>query len=219
MKKTAILIGASGLIGSHVLKLLLNDDNFDKVKIFVRKKLAITNEKLEQFVTDFDDYDSFKQLVTGDIIFCCLGTTIKTAGSQPAFKKVDYEYPLAFAKAGKENGVKQYIIISSIGATINTSNFYLKTKGDIEQAIEQLNYSSFIILRPSMLLGKREEFRLGEKIGQVMMQLLSFMFIGSLKKYKAIHASVVAKAMVKCSLLFNEKKKVVLSDELSMLGK
>ncbi len=219
MAKTAIVLGSTGLIGGHVLELLLNDTAFDKVKVFVRTALTISHPKLEQHMVDFNDSTSFEKLVTGDVIFCCLGTTIKTAGSQEAFKKVDYAYPLEFAKAGKQNGVKQYLIISSIGATIETSNFYLKTKGEIETAIKNLNFESFVILRPSMLLGNRKEIRVGEIIGKVVMQVLSFLFIGSLKKYKAIQASVVAKAMVEQSKISPQGVTVLLSDKIHAIGK
>ena len=196
MKKTALLLGSTGLIGGHVLELLLADEAFEKVVSFARKPLPIKHPKLEQRVVDFDNPQSYEQFVKGDVIFCCLGTTIKTAGSQAAFKKVDYEYPLEFAKAAKQNGVSHYLIISSIGATTNTSNFYLKTKGEIESELTKLNFQSLTILRPSMLLGNRKEFRMGEAIGKVVMTLLSFLFVGPLKKYKAIHAKVVANAML-----------------------
>jgi len=218
MNKTAIVLGSTGLIGGYVLALLLNDNAFDKVKVFVRKPLSINHPKLEQHIINFNDSGSFEKLVTGDVIFCCLGTTIKTAGSQDAFKKVDYEYPLEFAKAGKQNGVHEYLIISSIGATTDTANFYLKTKGEIETAIKNLNFESFVILRPSMLLGNRKEIRFGEIIGKVVMQAISFLFIGSLKKYKAIQASVVAKAMVKQSKSEIKGTTVLLSNKIQEIG-
>jgi uncharacterized protein YbjT (DUF2867 family) len=219
MKKTAIVLGSTGLIGGHVVNILLNDETFDKVITFVRKPLPINHAKLEQQVVNFDDIKSYSHLIKGDVIFCCLGTTIKTAGSQAAFKKVDFEYPLNFAKAGKQNGVKQYLIISSIGATTHTSNFYLKTKGEIENEIKKLNFESFTALRPSMLLGDRKEFRLGESIGKLIMTVFSFLFIGPLKRYKAVQASVVAKAMVNQSKLMLQGEKVVLSDEIQAIGK
>jgi uncharacterized protein YbjT (DUF2867 family) len=214
MKKTALLLGSTGLIGGYVLQLLLADEAFEKVISFVRKPLEIKHPKLEQQVVDFDNPQSYEHLVKGDVIFCCLGTTIKTAGSQSAFKKVDYEYPLHFAKAAKQNGVSHYLIISSIGATTNTSNFYLRTKGEVEQELKKLNVESLSILRPSMLLGDRKEFRLGESIGKVIMNMFSFLFIGPFKKYKAIHAMKVAKTMVKRSKSANKGTQVIQSDEM-----
>jgi uncharacterized protein YbjT (DUF2867 family) len=214
MKKTALLLGSTGLIGGHVLELLLADEAFEKVVSFARKPLPIKHPKLKQRVVDFDNPESYEQFVKGDVIFCCLGTTIKTAGSQAAFKKVDYEYPLEFAKAAKQNRVSHYLIITSIGATINTSNFYLKTKGEIESELTKLNFQSLTVLRPSMLLGNRKEFRIGEAIGKVVMTLLSFLFVGPFKKYKAIHAKAVANAMVKQSKSANKGTQVILSDEI-----
>lgn len=214
MAKTAIIIGASGLVGNEVLKLLLTDDHFDKVKIFVRKPLSINHPKLEQHVIDFDLIFKSTDLVKGDILFCCLGTTIKTAGSKEEFKKVDYAYPLAFAKIAKQNGVKKFLLISSIGANNTSSNFYLKVKGDIEKELEKLKYESLIIVRPSMLLGDRKEFRLGESIGKIVMKLISILFIGKFNKYKAIEASTVARAMIELSKSNLEGVSVVESDRL-----
>jgi uncharacterized protein YbjT (DUF2867 family) len=199
MAKTAIILGASGLVGNEVLIQLIADTDFEKIKLFVRKPLSINHPRLEQHIVNFDDVESFKHLIAGHVLFCCLGTTIKTAGSQEAFKKVDHHYPLAFAKIAKQNGVKKYLIISSIGAEKNSSSFYLRTKGEIEFDLSNLNFESLIIVRPSMLLGNRNGFRLGESIGKMVMKAISFLFIGNLKRYKAIEARDVAKAMVKIS--------------------
>lgn len=218
MGKTAIIIGASGLVGNEVLNLLLTNDTFNKVKVFVRKPLLVNHPKLEQHVIDFDLIYKSTDLVKGDVLFCCLGTTIKTAGSKEEFKKVDYAYPLAFAKIAKQNGVKKFILISSIGANSNTSNFYLKVKGDIEAELEKLKFESLVIVRPSMLLGERKEFRLGESIGKAVMNLVSIFFIGKLKKYKAIEAKTVAKAMVKLSLPNLGGVSIIQSDKLLELG-
>ncbi|MGB3947384.1 MAG: NAD(P)H-binding protein [Bacteroidia bacterium] len=222
MGKTAIIIGATGLIGNELLNLLLNDSEFEKVKIFVRKSQSITNSKLEQHIVNFDSIENFSSLITGDVCYCCLGTTINTAGSKEAFTKVDYTYPTEFAKIAKNNGIANFLLISSIGANKNSSNFYLKVKGDTEYALEQLNFKHLALLRPSMLLGKRTEFRLGESIGKIAMKLFSFAFIGSLKAYKAIEATTVAKAMIVLSkkMFTNDasKHQIVLSDKIQELG-
>ncbi len=199
MAKTAIILGASGLVGNEVLNQLITDPDFEKIKLFVRKPLSIDHPKMEQHIVNFDDVESFRNLIIGDVIFCCLGTTIKTAGSQEAFKKVDHHYPFAFAKIAKQNGVKKYLIISSLGANKNASNFYLRTKGEIEFDLSNLKFESLVIVRPSMLLGNRKGFRLGEYIGKIVMKAISFLFIGKLKRYKAIEARDVAKAMIKLS--------------------
>ena len=227
MGKTAILLGASGLVGNEVLKLLLADvrdsnspnQYFEKIKIFVRKALPVEHPRLEQHVVNFDAIENYRDLIKGDIIFCCLGTTIKKAGSKDAFIKVDYTFPLEFAKIAKQNGVNKYLLISSIGADRNASNFYLKVKGDIELALEKLKFESLIILRPSMLLGERKEFRFGEAAGKIFIQLFSLGFIGKLKKYKAIEARIVAKAMIELSKSEFKGVNVFESDKLQQIGK
>jgi len=195
--KTAIIIGATGLTGQALLNQLLQDDYFLHVIVFVRKKINLTHAKLTQHSIDFNSLDSCKNLIKGDVVFCCMGTTIKVAGSQDAFKKVDYNYSTEFAKISKLNNISTFCLQSSLGADSKSSNFYLKVKGETEQALEQLHFNSFASFRPSMLLGDRTEFRLGEKIGKLIMQALSFAFIGKLKRYKAIHVNQVAIAMIK----------------------
>jgi uncharacterized protein YbjT (DUF2867 family) len=195
--KKAILIGASGLTGQSLLNQLLQDEQFDTVVIFLRKELNITHKKLTQLCIDFNQLDTYKDLIKGDVVFCCLGTTIKIAGSQEAFKKVDFTYPTELAKIAKQNNVSTFCLQSSLGADSKSNNFYLKVKGETEDFIRQLNFVSFASFRPSMLLGNRTEFRLGETIGKIVMQVLSFAFIGKLKRYKAIHVNQVASTMIK----------------------
>jgi uncharacterized protein YbjT (DUF2867 family) len=241
MGRTAIILGASGLVGSEVLKQLLADKDvaddvaqntsnlsvnsgkepdpsFEKIKIFVRKPIAIHHPKLEQIIVDFDTIGNYSDSIKGDVVFCCLGTTIATAGSKEAFIKVDHTYPLEFAKIAKQNGVESFLLISSVGADKTASNFYLKVKGDIEFALEKLKFESLIIIRPSMLLGDRKESRFAESAGKIFMKLFSFAFIGKLKKYKAIQASAVAKAMIRLSKMKIEGSAVFLSDELQQIA-
>ena len=212
--KTAIIIGASGLTGKALLYQLLQDDTFSRVTIFVRKELAIANTKLNQQVIDFNDLSSYKELIKGDVVFCCMGTTIKTAGSQDAFKKVDFIFPTEFAKIAKQNGISTFLLQSSLGADATSSNFYLKVKGETEEAIKNLNFQSFATFRPSMLLGDRLEFRLVEKIGKIIMQAFSILFIGKLKRYKAIHVNQVAKAMIKQSKLNKTGNTIIENEEM-----
>jgi len=210
--KTAIIIGATGLTGQALLNQLLHDDYFNHVVMFVRKKIEIAHTKLTQHCIDFNTLDLYKDLIKGDVVFCCMGTTIKTAGSQEAFKKVDYTYPTEFAKLAKQNNVNIFCLQSSLGADAKSTNFYLKVKGETEQALEQLHFNSFATFRPSMLLGDRTEFRLGEKIGKVVMQGLSFAFVGKLKRYKAIHVNQVASAMIK-QVKLNTTGNVIIENE------
>ena len=212
--KTAIIIGTTGLTGTALLKELLKDDDFNHVISFSRKQIEFTDPKLVQHSIDFNQLPNYKELIKGDVVFCCMGTTIKTAGSQEAFKKVDLIYPTEFAKIAKQNGVKEFYLQSSLGADINSNNFYLKTKGEVEQILQQLNFNSFATFRPSMLLGKRPEFRFAELIAKVVMQLLSFLFIGKLKRYKAIHVNQVASAMIKQAKLNKPGNFIIENEEM-----
>jgi uncharacterized protein YbjT (DUF2867 family) len=193
--KTALIIGSTGLIGSQLLKIILESSEYEKVITFVKRDSGIQHPKLKQHIIDFDQPETFKELVIGDDFFCTIGTTIKNAGSQEAFRKVDFEYPKLFANLALKNNIKQFLIISSLGADANSSNFYLKTKGEIQDFLRECNFESVSVLQPSLLLGNRKEFRLGEKIGAFFMKLFSFLLIGNLKKYKPIQSEAVAKAM------------------------
>jgi uncharacterized protein YbjT (DUF2867 family) len=212
--KTAIIIGASGLTGNALLNQILQDDYFSHVIPFSRKNLKVSHAKLTQHCVDFDQLENYASLIKGDVVFCCLGTTIKTAGSQNAFKKVDYTYPTEFAKIAKRNGVSTFILQSSLGADHMSTNFYLKVKGETEQAINKLCFNLFISFRPSMLLGNRSEFRFGESIGKLIMKLFSFAFVGKLKRYKAIHVNQVASAMIKQSKLNVAGNRIIENEEM-----
>ena len=212
--ETAIIIGATGLTGSALLNKLLNDDNFNRVISFSRKQIKLTHPKLIQHTIDFNQLNNYKDLIKGDVVFCCMGTTIKTAGSQEAFKKVDLIYPTEFAKIAKQNGVKAFYLQSSLGADSNSNNFYLKTKGEAEHKIQQLNFMSFAVFKPSILLGKRFEFRFGEFVVKVVMRLFSFLFIKKLKRYKAIHANQVAIAMINQAKLNKPGNFIIENEEM-----
>ncbi|MFC6877751.1 NAD(P)H-binding protein [Flavobacterium myungsuense] len=195
--KTALMIGSSGLIGSQLLELLLESKEYEKVITFVKRDSGIQNRKLKQHIIDFDKPETYQSLVIGDDFFCTIGTTIKKAGSQEAFRKVDFEYPKQFATIASQNKVNQFIIVSSLGANATSSNFYLETKGEIQNFLKDCNLESVSIFQPSLLLGNRTEFRLGEKIGTFFMKLISFLLIGNLEKYKPIESKTVAKALFK----------------------
>ncbi|UQD57540.1 NAD(P)H-binding protein [Flavobacterium sp. K5-23] len=193
--KTALIIGSTGLVGSHLLNILLESKEYDKVITFGKRVSGNQHPKLIEHLIDFDKPESYDDLVKGDDFFCTIGTTIKKAGSKEAFRKVDFEYPKQFALIALKNGVKQFLLISSLGADANSGNFYLRTKGEIESFLENCNFESVSIVQPSLLLGNRNEFRFGEKAGAFMMKVFSFLFIGNLKKYKPIQGITVAKAL------------------------
>jgi uncharacterized protein YbjT (DUF2867 family) len=216
--KTALIIGSTGLIGSELLNLLLESSHYAKVITFVKRDTGIKHPKLTQHVIDFDKPETYKELVVGDDFFCTIGTTIKKAGSKEAFRKVDFEYPRQFASFALQNKVKQFLIISSLSADAKSGNFYLKTKGEIQDFLKDCNFESVAVLQPSLLLGNRTEFRLGEKVGAFFMKSLSFLFLGNLKKYKPIEGKTVAKALLKIAETNNKGFKIYESDAIQEIG-
>ncbi|MEA5260162.1 oxidoreductase [Arcicella aquatica] len=191
--KTALIIGATGLVGSTLVKQILENPLYAKVTLLLRKPLDISHPKLVQETIDFDAPDATK--IVGDDLFCAMGTTLKKAGSKEAQYKIDCSYPFEIGKIAQANGIKQYILVSSIGADATSSNFYLRTKGDLEQKIKSLGFDNFISVRPSFIMGDRQEVRVGEKIGIVLAKIISPLLIGKLKKYRGIEAAQIAKAM------------------------
>ena len=216
--KTALIIGSTGLIGSQLLNFLLDSNDYLKVITFVKRDSGIKHPKLTQHIIDFDNPETYKELVVGDDFFCTIGTTIKKAGSKKAFKKVDFEYPRQFAAFALQNRVKQFLIISSLNADSKSQNFYLKTKGEIQDFLKDCNFESVAVLQPSLLLGNRTEFRLGEKVGAFFMKTLSFLFLGNLKKYKPIEGKTVAKALLKIAQINNTGFKIYESDAIQEIG-
>ena len=196
MSRSALLLGGSGLIGGHCLDLLLADQAYSRVVILVRKPLSRAHPKLQQSVADFDHLDRVAALLRVNDVFCCLGTTIKKAGSQEAFRQVDFEYPVALAKLAAQNGAAQFLLVTALGANPRSSIFYNRVKGEVEAAIQSLPFRAIHIFRPSLLVGRRAEIRLGEKIGEKVMQWFSFLFIAAWRKYRPIPARAVAVAMV-----------------------
>lgn len=195
-KRVALIAGASGLVGSSLLDKLLADDLYEKVVIIVRKKIHMDHPKLVQQLVDFDTIIDMKPGLLIDDVFCTLGTTIKTAGSQDAFYKVDYTYVVNLGKWCEANSVKRFLVVSAMGANAKSGIFYNRVKGEMEKAVGQLQIPAMVVFRPSLLMGKRSEKRAGEKFAQVVMGGLGFLFSGPLLKYKGIHADTVAKAMI-----------------------
>lgn len=193
--KTAAIIGATGLTGQHLQRLLLEDHYFDIIRLIVRRPLPKTNPRIEVKLVDFNDSESV-QLALEDVhtIFCCIGTTQKKVkGDKALYRKIDFDIPVNAARLGRENGCEQFIHMSSVGANSSSGNFYLKLKGEVEEALKASGINSIHIMRPSILLGKRQEFRLGERIGQTVASSLSFLLPS---KYKPIQSKKVAKAML-----------------------
>ncbi len=189
--KTAIVIGASGLIGSHVTDLLLADSRYAQVRVLVRRSLKMPHPKLDEHIVDFRKISEQSELLTGDDLFCCLGTTLKQAGSAEARRKIDRDLVIAVARAA-EGRSRRFLVISSVGADARAGNSYTRDKGEMEQAVAALKFDAAIILQPSFFYGDRNENRIGERIGIALAKL----FNPVLGKYRALPAETVARAMV-----------------------
>lgn len=194
----ATLVGASGLVGSHLLKQLLYDPHFSAVRVIVRKPIEIRHQKLSEIIVDFNDETSFSNaLLYGSVVFSCIGTTNKKVGGDlEAYRKVDFDITVNAAKYAHQKQCTHFIFISAIGADKHSSNSYLKLKGEIESNIISQHLPRVFAIRPSLLIGARNEFRFGEKIGQLIMPLFNFLIP---YRYKAIRAEDVAKKMVSLS--------------------
>lgn len=215
--KTALLIGATGLIGSELLNILLESEEYGKVIVFARREIELNNAKLEQHVIDFNKVLSYKEYIRGDDFFCCIGTTIKKAKTRQNFIRVDFIYPSLFAEIAKDNGVSRFLLISSIGANAKSGNYYLRTKGLMERKIRELEFSAAFIFRPSFLSGERQELRLGEKVGGFVLSLFSVFLIGKLKKYRPIKAQKVAEGMCKAAQSDRKTTYIYESDEIALI--
>lgn len=191
-KKQALLVGATGLIGSYLLKMLLEDEQYEQINVLTRRDLEIKHAKLNATVIDFENLEHHANLIQGDDLFITLGITKKKAGSIEAAYKVEFTYPHQIAQIAQANGAKQCLIVSSIGANANSKNYYFKAKGEVENALMQIPFESLHILRPSILLGPRKEIRLAEDLGKV-----TFMAFATFipNRYKAIQGKTVAKFM------------------------
>ena len=194
--KTALIFGSSGLIGKNLLNQVINNSNYSKIKIFVRSSPDISDRKIEIIKTDFKYLEIIKNLITGDDCFFCIGTTKKNSPDKKEYRRIELDLPKQIAQISKSNNVKSFIFVSSGFADPKNSGDYLKFKGLVEEEIKSLNFEKIGILRPSFLLGKRKEKRLGEKIGISIFKFLSPLFVGPIKKMKPIHSEKVAKAMI-----------------------
>lgn len=212
--KSAILVGASGLVGGELLNLLLNSEEYSKVIVLGRRSLNLEHPKLEEIIVDFERLDQYQEKFSVDEIFCCLGTTIKKAKSKEAFKKVDVDYVLSLAKIAKEMKVEKFLIVSSIGADKQSAIFYSKMKGLVEEGLKEIGFSSLYIFRPSLLLGQRQEVRSGESAAAFLSKGLSFLMLGGLRKYKPIEAKVVAKGMYNAAQSTNAGYHTYMSDKI-----
>lgn len=191
--KTALVVGVTGLVGGELLKQLEASPRYAKVVCLVRRDAPASTGKVQFVQVDFDNLEVHAKDLIADDVFCCLGTTIKKAGSKGAFRTVDYHYPVQVAKLSKANGARQFLIVSALSANKNSSVFYSKVKGETDDAVSSLGFRTVHILRPSLLLGPRKEKRLGEDVAKVVFKIFGFLVP---KKYEGIHGATVARAML-----------------------
>lgn len=218
MAKTAIIIGATGLTGNLLTNLLLKDDRYSKVRLISRSSLGVQDPKLEEHLVDMFALKEHSHLFLGDELFCCIGTTKSKTPDESLYRKIDFEIPVTAAELCKAQGVKTFVVMSSLGANPKSSIFYSRLKGEMEAAITALELYKTIIVRPSLISGKREEHRTGEQFGKAMMRLINPLLIGPLRVYRSIAPESIAKAMI---WLANSPvdKQVFLSNELIELSK
>ena len=194
-RRTVLLLGATGLVGRHLLAGLLRDDSCEQVVTLTRSPIAGVPDrtKLDARIVNFDRPDQWRDHVAVDQAICALGTTIKKAGSRDAFRRVDFDYPLAVAQAVRNQGCRHFLLVSALGANPNARIFYNRVKGELEAALLTLAFDSLSIFRPSLLVGRRDAFRLGETLGKIAGRWLGFVIP---KAYRPIQARTVADAIV-----------------------
>lgn len=197
MKRIAIVIGATGLVGQQLVNQLLFHSEFEKVCIFVRRKTRFIHPNLDEKIIDFNQPESWKHLVQGDVLFSTLGTTIKTVKTKENQYRVDYTFQYEFAKAAVENGVSTYVLVSSMGANPKSQMFYSRMKGELEEAVARLNFSKAIVVRPSILDGSRSENRVGETIGLIFSRFMTKVI---LKKYRPTPINILTSKMIRLSV-------------------
>ncbi len=207
------------MIGSECLQILLDDPGFDSVTVLVRNTTKVKDGKLVEHIIDFDAIEDYAHLIKASAVFCCLGTTMKTAGSQDAFYKVDYTYTVKIAEIASRNGCDEFLVVSALGANPASRIYYNKVKGEMEEAIKKIPFKGIVIFRPSILFGHRKEVRTGERIGIAVMKAIGILMIGPFRKYRGIKASVVACAMVAVARQERTGIHILESDKIKQITK
>ena len=215
--KTAIVFGSSGLVGQHLVQQLIQNNTYQKIKLFVRKNPNLVNSKIEIIETKFDNFELLSPKIKGDDCFFCIGTTKKNSPDKSEYKKIELDLPKRIANLAKQNDIQSFIFVSSGYANSKSSGDYLRFKGLVEEELISLKFNVLGILRPSFLLGNRKEKRIGEKIGIFIFKILSPLMMGPLKRMKPIHVKLVANAMIKIAQL-NLRQVIFESDEIVKLN-
>jgi uncharacterized protein YbjT (DUF2867 family) len=218
MALKAVLAGATGLIGSELLNLLLNTPGYDEVTVVARSSTGIDHQKLKEVIINFDDLDNSANEITGHALFCCLGTTRKKTPDMAVYRKIDHGYPVKFAQLAAANDMDQYHLISAIGANSKSSSYYPRFKGETEEDVKRSGIKNIFIYQPSFITGDRKEYRPLEKILVLLSRIIDPLLIGGLKKYRSISAKIIARAMFNQSLKNNEGIFVYPSDKIKELA-
>lgn len=219
MKKTAIILGASGLTGGLLLEKLIVDDRYESIKLFSRSSIKGLPNKVKQYIGNLLELEQFKNDFTGDEVFCCIGTTAKKTPDKSLYRDIDYGIPVAAAKLAKANGINTFLVISAMGANKKSSVFYNRTKGEMEQEVLNQAIQKTSILRPSLIGGERNEQRILEKIGLVVFKIIQPLFIGPLKKYRIINADSIAQAMLNLVNTTSNTDVIITSNDIEQLAK
>lgn len=217
MKKTAIILGATGLTGHILLEKLIEDERYDTIKLFSRSKIENLPNKVIQFIGNVLELENFKKDFIADEVFCCIGTTAKKTPDKILYKKIDYGIPVTAAKLSKKNEISTFIVVSAIGANANSTIFYNKTKGEMEQVLLSEKIEKTHILQPSIIGGNRQEQRIGEKIGLIVFKLFQPLFFGKLKKYRITEAEHIAQAMINLANSTSTDK-IITSDKIKEIA-
>lgn len=212
-KKTAIILGATGLIGSLLLDQLLQDDSYNLIKVFARRSTGKVSPKIEEYIIDLMLLEDYKEDFIGDEVYCCIGTTTAKTKDRSIYKSIDYGIPVTAAKLAKANGINTMVTISSMGADKNSPIFYNRTKGEMEEAVLTQEIKNTYILRPSLIKGSRKENRIGEQIGSFIAKIIDPLLIGKMKNYRSIKATTIANAM-QIIVKKPSESSIVLSDEI-----
>ena len=207
----AVIIGATGATGKDLVMVLLQDAFYSEVVIFVRRASGIVHSKLKEIITDFDKLDEVTELINGDVLFSCLGTTLKSAGSKDNQWHIDYEIPLQFAEIAQRNGVSVMVLLSAYGASAKSNVFYSQLKGKLEDAIANLMFASYIVFRPG-LLERKDTDRIGERISGRLLHLLNR--VGLIRKFKPMPTKTLAEKMAKAPKLFSSGPHVIELDKI-----
>lgn len=214
MVTNALIAGATGLVGRELVSLLVKSDYYNSIHVLSRRPFLFEHPKIHSYSVNYDDIGSFKAEALIRDVYVCLGSTLKKAGSVQNFRKVDLQYVIEIARWATENNIQRFSVVSSIGADKSKKNYYLQTKGEMEEELQKSGFEHLIILRPSLLLGKRDEVRMGEQAGKILTKLFSPLLLGKMRKYKPVEASAVAKSMFIHTINSNQPVRFIENNEI-----